>query len=166
MIQAKIDYIIDLMRAGNHERIDAMAKFGEKWQGTSKRTFDRYWKAAKDSYAVEIRAKEALIEQSRTEQLQGEISANIASELELDVVLSKIALGGCKVQEFIKGDLILRDITPTEIIMAADKLYKRKGSYAPAKVAPTNPDGTPLEQPKQTMSLADAMAIIEAIKKQ
>lgn len=166
MIQAKVDYILDLMRAGSHERIDVMARFGEKWQGTSTRTFDRYWKAAKDSYATEIKRKEAILEQTRAETLQAEISANIATESELDLVLSKIALGGCKVQEFIKGEAILRDVSPMEVVAAVAQLYKRKGSYAPTKVAPTNPDGTALEQPKQTMSLADAMAIIEAAKKQ
>ena len=49
---------------------------------------------------------------------------------------------------------------------AMEMLKQMLGYDKPTKVAPTNPDGTPLEQPKQTMSLADAMAIIEATKKQ
>ena len=51
-------------------------------------------------------------------------------------------------------------------IDALRDLAKMIGVDGVTKVAPTNPDGTPLEQPKQTMSLADAMEIIEATKKQ
>jgi hypothetical protein len=146
MSRAKIDHIKDLMRDGIVNRNAAMAKFGEKWQNTKNRTFDRHWSTAKDEFNDELRANEAIREQTRTETLQGEIAANIATESELDLVLSKIAMGGCRVQEFIKGEAIIRDVTPTEIIMAADKLYKRKGSYSPTKIANTDSEGKDIAQ--------------------
>jgi hypothetical protein len=147
MSRAKIDHIKDLMRNGIVNRNEVMAKFGEKWQNTPTRTFDRHWSTARDEFNDELRAKEAILEQTRTETLQGEIAANIATESELDLVLSRIAMGGCRVQEFIKGEAIIRDITPTEVIMAADKLYKRKGSYAPAKIANTDSKGEDVDSP-------------------
>jgi hypothetical protein len=163
MSRAKIEHIKDLMRNGIVNRNEVMAKFGEKWQNTPTRTFDRHWSAARDEFNAELRAKEAILEQTRTETLQGEIAANIATESELDLVLSRIAMGGCRVQEYIKGEAIIRDITPTEVIMAADKLYKRKGSYAPTKVANTDSEGKDKEN-KTVMSIDDALKIIEHVR--
>ena len=105
-----------------------------------------------------MRAKELEKQAAISESLKDEIQAQILTEIEIDLILSKIVTGDIKVEEYIKGEPVIRDVYPSDIIAAADKLYKRKGSYAPAKVAPTNPDGSAIEQ-KQAIVLPNGASI-------
>lgn len=85
------------------------------------------------------------------EELKTAIEESISSDLELEAILCKIATGGVSVTEWVKGKPTLRDVTPMEVIVAIDKLFKKRGSYAPSKIAKTKSDGTdiPVEPPIQ-----------------
>lgn len=129
--KAQIDFITKHLRAGK-ERNYILQHFTKIYKVSTK-TFDNRLKIAKELLAVENKTKEDIRQSLLPEQVKAEIEANIASEQEIDLALSKIVMGNCTVEEFIQGKAVLRGIEPMEIIAAADKLYKRKGSYAPAK---------------------------------
>jgi hypothetical protein len=97
-----------------------------------------------------------------SEQLKSEINASIASTLELDLVLSQIATGNLKIADWVKGEIVLRGVEPMEQIAAIDKLYKRRGDYAPLKQASTNTAG---EDAKTELSDSQLEKLLHAITK-
>ena len=107
----------------------------------SDRTLDNELKEAREAIRLEMEAKEAVRQAELSEQLKSEINASIKADLELDLILSEIASGGCQVEEFVKGEAIIRNVQPMEQIAAIDKLFKRRGSYAPLKQANTDTKG-------------------------
>lgn len=140
-----IKFILDELDNKNVDRAIVLAKFVKKWQ-VSDRTFDRYWKTANERHTEAVRALELERQGLLSESLKDEIQAQILTETEIDLILSKIVTGDIKVEEYIKGEPVIRDISPSDIIAAADKLYKRKGSYAPTKLANTTASGDDVNQ--------------------
>lgn len=120
-----------------------MAKFGENWR-TPIDTFDKWYKVARTRYEDENKAKEAERQRILSETMKSEISALIATENEIDLILSQMVRGNVQIEKWKDGDCVLTDIAPADVIRAADLLYKRKGSYAPAKIAQTDKDGNDL----------------------
>lgn len=129
--EARIEMVLSELRKGV-ERKAIIRKFSKTFKVTD-RTFDVLISKAKERLAVENQAKEKERQAKISEELKAEIQAEIASDLELDLVLSKIVKGGYEVEEIIRGTPILRSVSPMEMIAAADKLYKRRGSYAAVK---------------------------------
>ncbi len=158
----RLTFVLALVRKGL-TREEIVTKFVQKW-GTSTKTADRVLKKARQVHDSEVQALEDKRQAELSEDLKSEIQAEIITETEIDLILSKMVRGEVHIKEYLKGQVVVRDLEPSEIIAAADKLYKRKGSYAPAKVAQTNPDGTEVEQ-KTTMSLSDALALLAELKK-
>lgn len=137
--EPKIEFILTELRNGA-TRKPILQKFTTTYK-TCVKTFDNYLKIATERYKVELQAKESIRNDKVKELLENEVEGQILSELELDIILSRIVDGGIKIQSYFKGESVVRETEPTEIVAAADKLYKRKGSYAPAKVASTDPEG-------------------------
>ena len=104
-------------------------------------TLDNELKEAREAVKAEQDAKEKILQDNLSEQLKSEINASIKSDLELDLILSQIATAGVEIEDYIKGEAVTRGVTPFEQIAAIDKLYKRRGSYAPVKQAATNAAG-------------------------
>ena len=102
---------------------------------------DNELKEAREAIRLEMEAKECIRQAELSEQLKSEINAAIKSDLELDLILSQLAAGECLVEEYVKGVAVIRNISPLEQISAIDKLFKRRGSYAPLKQAQTNTAG-------------------------
>ena len=140
---ARADYIASLLRKGK-KREDIVAECGKKWR-KAPRTIDRLIKVAAERIAAEQKAVESARVGTMVSAAKEAAEAAILTEIELDAILSTIASGRIKVEEIIRGKAVLRDVSPTEIIAAADKLYKRKGSYAPDKVAQTDKSGNDVE---------------------
>jgi hypothetical protein len=64
-----------------------------------------------------------------TTQYKEQLNEAIKSDLELEAILCQIATGGLKIETIVQGEAVLRDVTPTEMITAIDKLYKKRGLY-------------------------------------
>lgn len=137
---AYIDFILSELQSGNVVYKDVFKVFLSRFK-CSEPTFVTHWKKANEKHMEAMRAKELEKQAAISESLKDEIQAQILTEIEIDLILSKIVTGDIKVEEYIKGEPVIRDVSPSDIIAAADKLYKRKGSYAPAKVAQTDPEG-------------------------
>lgn len=123
-------------------------------------TLDNELKVARDAIRLEMEAKEAMLQAEMSEQLKSEINACIKSDLELDLILSQIATANIEIAEYVKGEAITRGVTPFEQIAAIDKLYKRRGSYAPLKQAQTTKDG---EDAKIELSDSQLEKLLHAI---
>jgi hypothetical protein len=121
-------------------KVEIMANFGKQWQ-TPKDTFNKWYLIAFEDYQVQLQAKEAERQALVSKNLSTEISAQIATEQELDLILSKIARGDVQVESWINGEIVLKNVSPSDVAKAADLLYKRKGSYAPTKQANTDTEG-------------------------
>jgi hypothetical protein len=106
-----------------------------------------------------MEAKESMMQDNLSKKLKGEIEATIKSDLELDLILSQLATNNIEVEEFIQGTAVLRGITPSEQIAAIDKLYKRRGSYAPVKAAQTDIKGKDAPQTFVIQPIQSAIAI-------
>lgn len=68
-----------------------------------------------------------------SEEQKSALQDNLRTDLELEMILCQIATGNLQIEEWIKGEPILRNVTPFEQINAIDKIYKKRGSYAPIK---------------------------------
>ena len=128
-----IKFILDELDNKNVDRAVVLAKFVKKWQ-VSDRTFDRYWKTANERHTEAVRALELERQGLLSESLKDEIQAQILTETEIDLILSKIA----------KGEI--EDASIADKISACVQLYKRKGSYAPTKLANTTASGDDVNQ--------------------
>lgn len=137
--EARIEWILSKLRLGL-DRKDFLQEFTTIYNVCDK-TFDSLLKTAKERHEVENKAKEQLRGTILSEALKSEIQAEILTEQELDLIMSRIVDGNIEIREYIKGEPIIRDTSPMEIIAAATQLYKRKGSYAPLKVADTTVEG-------------------------
>jgi hypothetical protein len=99
----------------------------------SDKTVDNWLKEAR--ITIQGRQKEA--ESIRLMHMDAAISEGIKegllSDMEIEFILCKIISGDVKIEEFIKGNAVLREVTPTEITNAAKVIYAKRGSNAPEK---------------------------------
>ncbi len=107
----------------------------------SARTLDNETKEAKTILAERNKKKEQIRQDQTEQELKESLSEAIKSDLELEAILCTIATGSIKIEEIIAGDAVLRGVTPYEQISAIDKIFKKRGSNAPTKVANTNEKG-------------------------
>jgi hypothetical protein len=114
---------------------------------------DKWIKAARPLALV--RQKEA--ETIRVTQMEASIAeavkSGLLSDIEIEMMLCKIISGDMQVEEWIKGDIVLRNVTPMEVIQAAKAIYQKRGSNAPTKIAATTKDGEDIEPVKITLKL-------------
>lgn len=100
----------------------------------SKGTIDRGIKAAKVVLSKRNEEKEAARLSVTTEEIQKAAKEAIISDLEIEAVLCNIIKGGYQVQEIVKGGVILKDVTPSEIVNAAKVIFLKRGSNAAIKL--------------------------------
>ncbi len=151
----RIEQMKEMLRQGL-DRKDILKEL-HKTSNVCDNTIDRELKEAREVIQIEMEAKEAARQAELSEQLKNEINASIKADLELDLILSEIASGGCQVEEFVKGEAIIRNVQPMEQIAAIDKLFKRRGSYAPLKQANTNKDGEDVAPPPLNETQVDKL---------
>lgn len=156
----RIERMKELLRLGL-DRKDIFQELSKTYKGTE-RTMDNELKEARECVRLEMVAKEELRLTNLSEQVKFEINATIKSDLELDLILSQIACANIKTEQYISGLVITKGVTPFEQIAAIDKLYKRRGSYAPLKQAATNSAG---EDAKTELSDSQLEKLLNAMSK-
>jgi hypothetical protein len=123
----------------------------------SQRTIDNEIKAAKVVLSKRNKEKEAARLSVTTEEIQKAAKEAIISDLEIEAVLCNIIKGNYHVHEIVKGGVILREVSPMEMINAAKTIYTKRGSNAPTKIAQTNKEGNDIPQNNFDLSkLSDA----------
>lgn len=149
--QPYIDFILDCFGEGLVERGEVMAKFGEVWQ-TPPRTFDRYFKKAKEQHSQQRETiNNAKLEQSIETEKEA-VKIGLKSKFERLLILQK-EVDNCTLDlengftEELKstGELLTRPITIQEktalrntIKNLQSEISKIEGDYAPTKAENTN----------------------------
>lgn len=133
--QAQIDFIVDCLRVGE-KRNEVLAKFANKWQSTSTRTFDRRLKEAESI----LQSEYSHIQSEVDKQVANEISerkSKILTVIERKEILTQIALGELRyTKQAVSGDGIIDfEVEPdfTDRKAAIAELNKMDGDYSPTK---------------------------------
>lgn len=137
--QNRIDKIVAMLEMGM-ERISILQKL-TKTYNVSDSTIDKEIKEAKLVISERNKQREEVRLSVTTEALKNEINEAIISDLELEAILCQIAQGNLKVAEIVGGEAVLTDIRPNDMVNAIDKLFKKRGTYAPTKQAITDVEG-------------------------
>lgn len=129
--QKRVIGITDMLSKGM-ERKEILQKLAKTCK-VSNRTIDNEIKEAKTIIAERNKETE-VIRLSVTKQMTEEaIKEGLKSDLELEVILCQIASGNIEVQEWIKGEAVLRSVSPMEVINATKTIFAKRGSNAPEK---------------------------------
>jgi hypothetical protein len=123
---------IALMLEQGLERKEILQRLSKTCK-VSARTLDNEIKQAKLIVSKRNEDKEAIRQATMSKEYKDALNEAIINDIELEAILCTIARGNIQVEEFIRGEAILRSVTPMEQISAIDKLYKKRGSNAPTK---------------------------------
>jgi hypothetical protein len=148
-IQSRVNDIAKDLANGK-ERAEILRKYAKKWQ-ISPRSIDRYLNPAKVIAKSMANLKDSVVKTAIIDETEKAIRAGLKSDLELELILSQIASGNVQITEWIKGEAVLRNVTPTEIVNAAKTIFTKRGSNAPTKIAQTDKDGNDI---KVTLNLS------------
>ncbi len=165
----QIEFIKKCLRKGD-KRKTILAKYVKKWQTSSERTFDRRLKVAEEAMSIENKSIQDKVEQEVAKEVEVR-KLDIMDAMERKVILTQIARGEIPLTKPIVVDKVVEHIPVVPDWMdrraAIAELNKMEGDYAPIKQASTNPDGTPIDQPKVVMTdeqLAELKKTIESKK--
>lgn len=137
--QKRIDDIVPMLEEGIETK-QILRKITESY-GVSIASVEKDIKDAKLIVAERNRQKEAIRVDITTKVLKKVLEKAIRSDMELEAILCTIATGNAKVEEIVQGKAVFRGITPSEMTNAIDKIFKKRGSNAPTKVAQTDVEG-------------------------
>jgi hypothetical protein len=129
--QIRIDEIVSMLEQGMETK-DILRKITENY-GIGKSSVEKYIKEAKVIHSERNKQREEVRLSVTTEVLKNELNEAILSDMELEAILCTIAKGNIEVEEIIRGQAVLRNVLPSEQIGAIDKLFKKRGTYAPTK---------------------------------
>jgi hypothetical protein len=129
--QIRIDEIVSMLEQGMETK-DILRKITENY-GIGKSSVEKYIKEAKVIHSERNKQREEVRLSVTTEVLKNELNEAIISDMELEAILCTIAKGNIEVEEIIRGQAVLRNVLPSEQIGAIDKLFKKRGTYAPTK---------------------------------
>lgn len=108
---------------------------------------DKWIKSARPGVAKLQEEAEAIRVKETTDAQVAAVKEGLLTDIEIEMVLCRIITGGFKIQEIIKDGVVLRDVTPQEIVAAARTIYTKRGSNAPTKTASTNTKGQDVVPP-------------------
>lgn len=141
----RIEFIVELLSQGL-ERKAILQKFSKTFKGSA-RTIDGDIQKAKVILDERNKKKEEIRQQQMEAELKESIQAGLKSDLELEMILCKIAGAEVKVEDWVKGEVVMRGVTPFEVIAAIDKLYKKRGSYPEISLKLKGDKENPVMQP-------------------
>jgi hypothetical protein len=142
MVTSKQQHILrvtELLEKGTETRdvIREMAAVS----GRSVRAIEGYITEAKRVLNERNKQKELIRQSQVSVTLKEAINETIISDLELEAILCQIAKGNVGIEEWVKGESVLRGVTPLEVTSAIRTLFTKRGSNAPTKIAQTDTRG-------------------------
>lgn len=129
--QKRIDDIVSMLEKGMETK-DILRNITENY-GVSISSVEKDIKEAKGTHSERNKQREEVRISVTTEALKNELNEAIISDLELEAILCQIASGNLKIAEIVQGEAVLTDIKPSDMVNAIDKLFKKRGTYAPTK---------------------------------
>ncbi|GEO08743.1 hypothetical protein [Segetibacter aerophilus] len=144
--QKRVADITEMLASGM-ERKEILRKVSKTCK-VSSRTIDNEIKEAKEILKKRQLEAEEIRLRVRTKMTEDAVKEGLKSDLELELILSQIACANVEVEDWVKGEVVMRSVSPMESIAAIDKIFKKRGSYAPIKQANTDKSGNDVEQPR------------------
>jgi hypothetical protein len=129
--QKRITDIVSMLEQGM-ERKAILQKLAKSCK-VSARTLDNEIKEAKNIVSERNKQREEVRLTTTAETIKEAVKGALLSDLELEAILCKIAAGKMEVEQVFGENVILREVTPSEMVNAIDKLFKKRGSNAPTK---------------------------------
>lgn len=123
-----------------------------------------YWIKAVKPEADFIREEREAFRRKAIQDVEEELHGVIKSDLELEAYVSQIAAGNVRVEDWVKGEAVLRGVQPNEIIKAVELLWKKRGTLAPLRVAKTNSKGEDLPPLDLSNLTDDELKFLAAIE--
>lgn len=115
--------------------------FAVQWNVTE-RTVRSFMSVAKEKMREHNKTKQAIIEEVRKEAIAKAAQEYIISDLELEARLCAIAMGEFFVEKTVIQNGVEKTIkckpTPFDMVLAIDKLWKKRGSYPVEKTKAEN----------------------------
>lgn len=133
-----VELIADLIFKGK-SRKEIVLKFTTEYK-VSEGCVDKWIKQAKPKAELIGQEAEKIRASAMDEGIRQAMKEGLLSDIEIEIILCKIVAGGITVEEYVKGDVIIRGVTPPEQIAAARVLYLKRGSNALPKL-PLDEDG-------------------------
>ena len=140
----RIDEIVSFLDKGLNRK-DFIHDIAKKYN-CALATADRDLMRAKDVILARNKKREEIRLKETTDAIKSQAKDAILSDLEIEAILCNIIKGGYTVEEMLRGEVILRNIAPLEIIAAAKTIYAKRGSNAPTKIATTDTEGNNVKQ--------------------
>ncbi|HTB05808.1 MAG TPA: hypothetical protein VK806_02560 [Bacteroidia bacterium] len=138
--EERIQTICQRLERGEMNK-DILREFMLKW-GLCERTVNKYIAFAKSKLEEQNRAKQAIIDEVRKNEIEKAAKEKIMSDLEVEAVLCAIIRGEYEIEElrYIDGEPVTVKHKPThhDIVLAADRLFKKRGSYPKEELKPQN----------------------------
>lgn len=94
-----------------------------------------------------VEFKDKVISEQRSLEISEAAKEGLKSDIELEQILCQFASNNLLVEEWVRGGVVLRGISPMESIQAIAQIFKKRGSYAPIKTANTDKDGNDYKPP-------------------
>ena len=136
----KIVRIYERLKSG-HTNSEIIKEFTATWS-VSERTINRYIAQARAKLDERKKAEQAIIDEVRKNEIAKAAKENIMSDLEVEAVLCSIIRGEYEISEvrYVDGEIKTVKHKPThhDIVLAADRLFKKRGSYPNEKNTPQN----------------------------
>jgi len=129
--QKRVAEITEMLSKGM-ERKDILQILSKTCKVCS-RTIDNEIKEAKTVLAERNKEAEAIRLNVTKQMTEEAVKEGLKSDLEIEVILCQIIGGNVEIEEWVKGNPILRSVSPTEIINASKVIFAKRGSNAPEK---------------------------------
>lgn len=137
-----VDFIVEQMQNGNVDRADILAIFGKKWH-KSERTFDRYFKAAKELHQKWNEERNDIKNKKLLKKEKELIEMGLLTQNERFKIADDIAKGTeRKIKVGAKEEILIP--SAAEQLKALDYLAKVHGDYAAQKTELTGANGKDL----------------------
>ncbi|HTB06143.1 MAG TPA: hypothetical protein VK806_04250 [Bacteroidia bacterium] len=136
----KVQSIYEWLEKGESSKT-ILREFTLRWN-ISERSIHRYIVQAKIKLDQQNKAKQNIIDEVRKNEIEKAAREKIMSDLEVEAVLCAIIRGEYEIEElrYIDGEPVTVKHKPThhDIVLAADRLFKKRGSYPKEDLKPQN----------------------------
>jgi hypothetical protein len=130
-LEMRVGAITESLEKGESAKA-IMAEFTKRWQ-VSERTVKTCIALARGRIGERNKMKQAIIEEVRKEAIAKAAKEGIISDMELEAQLCKIAMGELEITKTVIQNGEEKKIkckpTPFDMVLAIDKLWKKRGSY-------------------------------------
>ncbi len=130
-LEMRIGAITERLEKGDNAKA-IMQEFARRWE-VSERTVKTCIALARERMTEHNKMKQAIIEEVRKEVIAKAAKEQLISDIELEAQLCAIAMGELEIVKTVIQNGVEKTVkcrpTPFDMVLAIDKLWKKRGSY-------------------------------------